>query len=449
MTEKPTGKDDAGVWVTFQGASAPVRAILLGIFVSRIGAFVQTFLVLFLTHRGFSKIEAGTALGAYGIGAVIGVLIGGILADWLGARRATLVSMIGSGVLLIAVLYVKNYPTLLVTVILVATVAQFYRPASAALLSELTPQHRQVMIFAIYRLAFNLGTTIAPLVGVLLISISYNLLFWAEAIAAFAYAVIAAIALPRRKIVRAAKPTDDDAPPPVSKRAGYGVLLGDRRYLLYLVAMFINSAAYIQFVATMPLAMKDAGIATAWFGAMITLNGVMVLSCELLVTKVVQRWKRRIAAVSSLLLLGAALTVLTPRLGLSVFIAATVLGTLSEIVGGPTLFSYPGIAARPGLTARYMAAMQTMFGLGTAVGPAVGVALWSAIGRSSWWCWGLVCVASTAAAWFGLRQDDAPAGDSGEPDAAAEPSMGAPSSGEPPSGEPQRADDSASTSAGR
>jgi predicted MFS family arabinose efflux permease len=405
VTDEPTTAEqnqDAGIWSTFRATSTAVRAILLGIFLSRLGSFLQTFLVLFLTHRGFSKIEAGTALGGYGVGSVLGVLVGGVLADRLGARIATIVSMAGSGLMLLTILYIHNYPLLFAMVVAIGLVAQLYRPASAALLSELTPKHRQVMIFAIYRLAFNLGTTIAPLIAVALIAVSYNLLFWAEAITACGYAVIAAIALPRRKIVRAAKEGDEV---PSAGGIGYRLLLADRRYLLYLVVMFVFSAAYVQFVVTMPLAMKDARIATAWFGAMITLNGVMVLSCELLVTKLVQRWPRRIAATGCLLLLGAALTILTPRLGLIVFVLATVLGTLSEIVGGPTLFSYPGIAARPGTTARYMAAMQTAFGLGAAAGPAVGVAAWNALGRGSWWLWGLVCIASTSLAWLGLRDD--------------------------------------------
>ena len=34
------------------------------------------------------------------------------------------------------------------------------------------------MIFAVYRLCTNLGTTLSPLVGALLILVSYNLLFW-------------------------------------------------------------------------------------------------------------------------------------------------------------------------------------------------------------------------------------------------------------------------------
>lgn len=398
--------DDAGIWVTFRESSVPVRAMLLGIFISKLGAFIQTFLVLFLTHRGSTEVQAGTALGGYGAGAVLGVVAGGSLADRLGARWATIVSMVGSAALLVAVLYVRYYPALLVTVVLVGAVAQLYRPASAALLSELTPKHRQVMIFAMYRLALNLGTTAAPLVAVLLLAVSYNLLFWAEAAAACCYAVVAAIALPRRKIVAATPDEEEKESLPSGQPSGYGAVLADRRYMLYLAAMFINSAAYIQYVTTLPLAMKAEGLATAWYGSLITLNGIMVITCELLVTKVTQRLQLRLVVAVGLLLLGAGLSLQSIPLGLSVFVAGTVVGTLSEIVSGPTEFAYPGIAARPGLTARYMGSMQAMFGLGTAIGPVVGVAAWNMIGVNAWWCWGLACLVALVLAWAGIRQPE-------------------------------------------
>jgi MFS family permease len=359
-----------------------------------------------LTHRGSTEVQAGTALGGYGAGAVLGVLAGGSLADRMGARWATIVSMLGSAALLVAVLYVRYYPALLVTVILVGAVAQLYRPASAALLSELTPKHRQVMIFAMYRLALNLGTTAAPLVAVLLVAVSYNLLFWAEAAAACCYAVIAAIALPRRKIVSATADDEEKEQPAAGPSSGYGAVLADRRYVLYLAAMFINSAAYIQYVTTLPLAMKAEGLATAWYGSLITLNGIMVITCELLVTKVTQRLPLRLVVAVGLLLLGAGLSLQSIPLGVSVFIAGTVVGTLSEIVSGPTEFAYPGIAAPPGLTARYMGSMQAMFGLGTAIGPVVGVAVWDMIGVKAWWCWGIACLVALALAWLGIRQPD-------------------------------------------
>ena len=87
---------------------------------------------------------------------------------------------------------------LVAALVLTGMTGKFYRPAAAAMLSELTPAHRQVMIAAVYRLAINVGTTAAPLLGGLLISVSYELLFWCDAVTAVLYAVIAILTLPRR-----------------------------------------------------------------------------------------------------------------------------------------------------------------------------------------------------------------------------------------------------------
>ena len=53
------------------------------------------------------------------------------------------------------------------------------------------------MVTAMYRLCLNLGTTAAPLIGVALVSVSYDLLFWGEALAALVYGLIALLLLPR------------------------------------------------------------------------------------------------------------------------------------------------------------------------------------------------------------------------------------------------------------
>jgi predicted MFS family arabinose efflux permease len=82
--------------------------VLAGVLVNRLGSFFQTFLVLFLTHRGLTGVEAGVALGCFGAGSLAGVLAGGSLADRRGPRLATLGSMLGSGTLLLGVLYVDG-----------------------------------------------------------------------------------------------------------------------------------------------------------------------------------------------------------------------------------------------------------------------------------------------------------------------------------------------------
>src|SRR2546430_10126538 len=68
------GPAEDGVLATLRGSPAPVRALLAGVFLNRLGRFFQVYLVLFLTTQGFSAAQAGLALGGYGIGTVVGVI---------------------------------------------------------------------------------------------------------------------------------------------------------------------------------------------------------------------------------------------------------------------------------------------------------------------------------------------------------------------------------------
>ena len=393
---------DTGILVTIREAPAAVKALLAGVFVNKLGWFIQVFLVLFLTHRGFSEVQAGTALGFYGGGTVIGLLVGGALADRLGPRNAVLVSMLGTAAFVIGVLYVDGYPAMLAIVTLVGIVGQFYRPASAALLTELTPEHRQVMIFAVYRLALNLGTTAAPLIGAALLAVSWDLLFWGEAVTALAFAAIVAVALPRRtKAAETASAGDPAAPAATGK--GYAAMLGDYRYLLFLLCMFLNAAVYIQYLATLPLAMADRGLSVWWFGAVVALNSFIVITCELLVTKVVQHWPARMVAVIGFILLGGGFAFYALPWVPAVFVIGTLIWTLSEIIGGPTMFAYPGMAAPEHLRGRYIGAAHAMFGLGSALGPIAGVFAFQRLGQAVWVWIGVISLAGTAAAWFGMR----------------------------------------------
>jgi MFS family permease len=65
--------------------------------------------------------------------------------------------------------------------------------------------------------------------------------------------------------------------------------------------------------------------------------------------------------------------------------------------------AYPGLAAPAGLRGRYIASMQTMFNLGGALGPVLGVAIYRAVGSAVWgWC-AAGCVVGLALALAGMR----------------------------------------------
>ncbi|MGC5289728.1 MFS transporter [Micromonospora sp. DT231] len=386
-----------GIWVTFRESPPAVWVMLAGVVINSIASFLQLFLVLFMTERGYSAAQAGFALGSYGGGAVLGMLVGGVLADRLGPRNSIVISMTGSAALIGALLYAPNYPMLLVTVLLVSAVAQFYRPAAQTLIAELTPPHRLVMVTAMYRLALNIGITLAPLLGAALATISYDWLFRAEALAALGYAVLAFVALPRRP--RSPGTSTEAAAVPVPPKSSYAAVLRDRRYMFYLVAMFLNSVVYVQYVVTLPLDIAKEGLSVWWFSVAVSLNGLLVITCELVATRVVQRWPLRIVAGLGLGLVGVGYAIYGIAPLAAVIIVGTLIWTLGEIIGGPTLFAHSGLVAPPHLRGRYAGAMHAAFGLGTAVGPVLGAFLWFHAGRAVWLWFALI---SGLAVVFGL-----------------------------------------------
>ena len=141
-------KPPIGVLDALRATPVAVRYLLGGVLVNQLAAFVQTFLVLYLTHRGMSTGTAGLALGAYSLGTVFGTVLGGEITHRLGPRTTIVVAMTGSAPL-VAVLPLLAKPgllaPLLVAIALAGLFAQAYRPAAAVLLSDLMPERYQVM----------------------------------------------------------------------------------------------------------------------------------------------------------------------------------------------------------------------------------------------------------------------------------------------------------------
>ena len=387
-----------GVWITFKEAPSAVKTVLAGVLVNRLGGFLHVFLVLFLTAEGHSKGRTVIALGVYGAGAVVGSLVGGTLADRLGIRGATILSMSSTAALTAALLYLPGFLPLLAAIALVSLGAQLFRPASATLLAEQTDGDRQIMIFAMYRFGLNVGATAAPLLGYALYHAggrTYTLLFWGEAALALAFALVARATLPART---KSAPGAARARVPVGT-GGYGAVLRDRRYLLYLVAAFFHSAVYMQYLSTLPLYMAEARLALFWYTFAVALNGVIVIAFELLVTKVSQRWPMKITIGLGFALVGAGVACYGLPIGPAAIVIGTLVWSLGEILGGPAVFAYPANAGPEALRSRYIGSFQFVFGLGSALGPMAGTWLFLQFGSL---VWPLVGAASLLATLFGL-----------------------------------------------
>lgn len=393
-----------GVLAVLRRTPRPVRYLLGGVLVNQLGAFVQTFMVLYLVFRGFSAGQAGTAIAAYSIGFVFGGLVGGELIHRIGPRATITTAMLGSAAIL-AVVPLFSRPGLfglLIAALLLAGLAtQSYRPAAAVLLSDLMPGDVRVLGFSMMRIALNLGAALSPLIAAGLILVNWNLLLWFDAATALAYAILARWLLPGMRVAR--ETPDPTGRATTGTRTAYRILLRDGRFWLFLASVLIGTVIYVQYTIALPLKISSEGHSTGLYSAVLVTASAVLILCELKITSYVTRWPGYLPATAGTVLMGLGVAGFGVTGGSVVgLVACTIAFVFGIMINGPTMFAYPATFPAP-VKARYVSAHQATFGLGMAVGPVFGVAAWVGLGNGVWWlCGGLGLVAALCAL-LGMR----------------------------------------------
>ena len=379
-----TTESHATVLGTMREMPGTVRVLVVGNLITNLAAFLNAFLVLFLTQRGFSAFDSGVAFTALMVGRISGTAVGGAVADRIGYRLVIVWSMLGSAVLTALLVHAPNLATVTAVALLAGIFNQAYRPAAQAWVVELTPMNRQVMVFSFLRLTFNLGSTLGPLgAALLLVYYSYNVLFYADATGSLVFGLVALVALksePRRETDAPAEPAETGS----AKRAGYRQVLTDGRFVLFVAGLFLTAITYIQLTATLPLFVTHAGYSKQVFAFLLAINGFVVIVFEVLLSKWTQRLPIGLPMSAGMALLGIGYLMYLGPSSIGLLAVATVVWTFGEVVATPSMMAYPGMVAPPGLRGRYIAAATVPQQAGYSVGPLIGVAAWEWWGDGVW-----------------------------------------------------------------
>ena len=345
--------------------------LFLGTFINRFGSFVMVFLVAWMTKQGFSPSQAGTALAVYGVGHMVASFAGGWLADRFGRRSTIALSMFSSAAAVSALALAEQLETILLMALLTGFTAELYRPASAALLTDVSPPGRRLTAFALYRLAVNLGFAAGPAVAGFLAERSFMLLFIGDAITSVVFGAIALFVLPAGK----ARREDEKSGSP---DAFLPMLLADGRLLVFLFASIIISMVFFQSEATLPLHVLDHGYTNVSYGVLISINGALIVMFELALTSITQRIAASRVIAFGFLLAGIGFGVNAFASTLPLMILGVVIWSLGEIVSSPVSAAYVADLAPAHLRGRYMGALSFTWAIGLILGPWLGSRLYAA-----------------------------------------------------------------------
>jgi len=174
-------------WSGLKNIPRNIWLISVTTLINRAGMMVLPFMALYAVEElEVSPAKAGLILAFYGIGAFISSPFSGKLSDRLGTLKLMKVSPFTSGLFLIAYSFITNFILFLTLSFLWAVLSEAFRPASLSFISNQVAPDRRKTAFALNRLAINLGMSVGPVIGGLLSSINFSLLFYVDGITSIA-----------------------------------------------------------------------------------------------------------------------------------------------------------------------------------------------------------------------------------------------------------------------
>ncbi|MFC9845990.1 MDR family MFS transporter [Streptomyces sp. NPDC060223] len=358
--------------------------------VNRLGAFVATFMALYLTiDRGYSASYAGLVASLHGLGSVVSSLGAGVMTDRLGRRPTLLIAQVSTAGSVALLGFMHDPVAIAAVAFLVGATSNASRPAVQAMIADIVRPEDRVRAFSINYWAINLGFAVSSVAAGFIAEFSYLAGFLLEAGMTLVCALVVFAKIPESRPVQVAKETRN------GDGVGLGAVLRDRRFMSVVGLSFLIAVVFQQGFVGLPVAMGEAGFTPADYGMAIAVNGVLIVVLQIPVTRFIEhRDPMRLLVISSLLAgYGFGLTAFAGSVG--VFALTVCVWTLAEIVNAPT---QTGLVVRLSPVqgrGRYQGMYTLSWALASLVAPLMSGLVIDRFGAE--WLWGLCAVVGTVA----------------------------------------------------
>ncbi|MBQ0867014.1 MFS transporter [Streptomyces sp. A73] len=354
--------------------------------VNRLGAFVPTFMALYLTlDRGYSASYAGLVISLHGLGGVVSALGSGVMADRLGRRPTLLIAQSATAGSIALLGFMRGPVAIAVVAFLVGMASNASRPAMQAMTADIVRPQDRVRAFSLHYWAVNLGFAIASMAAGFIAESSFLAGFLLEAGMTLACAVIVFVKVPESRPMSKAEQTEDGV--------SLGTVLRDGRFMAVVGLSCLVAVLFQQGNVGLPVAMGRAGFTPADYGLAIAVNGFLIVVLQIPLTRFIEhRDPRALMIVSSLLAgYGLGLTAFAGSVG--VYALTVCVWTLAEICYTPT---QAGLVVRLSPAqgrGRYQGMSTLAWSAAILIAPLMSGTVIDRFGPE--WLWGLCAVVGT------------------------------------------------------
>ncbi len=351
-----------------------------GMLVNRIGGFVVGFLGLYLTERrGLSVAQAGLYVSLYGLGSVVAGPVSGILSDRFGRRAVLLGGLVLGGLGTMCLGFAERHAALAGLALAVGFVGELYRPAVQAAIADVVLPSDRPRAYGLLYWAVNLGFSVGFALGGLLATVSYAALFVGDGATTLAFAAIVWRRVPETR------PAHLRHEPASRVLAGAVAPLRDGVYRSFLGLHFVLVLVFFQFQLALPLDMRAHGISAAGYGALLAMNGVVIVLLQPVAARVLVRHDRSRVMSAAAALTGIGFGLNAVARTVPAYAGAIVFWTLGEIANHPVASALVADLAPPELRGRYQGAFALAWACAALVAPATGAAVLGRLGPGALW----------------------------------------------------------------
>lgn len=372
--------------------------------VNRLGGFVATFMTLYLTlDRGYSASYAGLVASLYGLGGVVSSIGAGVMTDRLG-RRPTLLIAQGSSAVSVAVLgFVQHPVAIAVVATVVGAATNASRPAVQAMMADIVPPKDRVRAFSLNYWAINLGFAFSAMAAGFIAEYSYLVGFLGEATMTLACAIFIYVKVPESqpRHLSSAEGTRSKA---AEERVSLRTVLRDKRFMSMVGLSFLIALIFMEGFVGLPLAMGAAGFSAADFGLVMALNGVLVVTLQIPLTRSIEQGNPRRLLIFSSLLAGYGFGLTAFAGSIAVYALTVCVWTLAEMVNAPTQMGLVVRLSPVHGRGRYQGVYTLSWSAASLVAPVLAGTVVDGLGAE--WLWGMCAALGTVAAagYWGLMR---------------------------------------------
>ncbi|APA91900.1 MULTISPECIES: MDR family MFS transporter [Myroides] len=374
---------------SYKGLSSASWMLAIVMLINRSGSMVLPFLGVYMTKElHFSQEQTGYVLACFGVGSIIGTTVGGWVTDKIGNYKVQYLSLIGSIPVFIMLPHFTSVVSLALMMLLQSAVSEMFRPANSVAITMYAKPENITRAFSLNRMAVNLGFSIGPAMGGILAAISYALLFYVNATAAFLAAVVFIYFFRNRKtnkelLLEQEDITELNEIEDVSNKSPYK----DKMFLIYSVFCTLYSIAFLQLLSTLPIFYEKAvGLDEVEIGLILGYSGLLIFLTEMLLVHVAEKFftiRQTIFYGVMISALGYGMLAFDHSY-ISIYISMTIL-CVSEMLAMPFTSTVTAMRAGSKNKGAYMGVNGLTFAIGFIISPILGTKVASTLGYDVLW----------------------------------------------------------------